>query len=161
MFFALFQLNSGEGQCGIFAIGIRSLRCQNGLVAVFGGLILLKCVEASRGKVGSGEADAGLFGFPCCEIELNGGRLMKVFRGEDFAKAIGPGCGELTSLKLHDQLLVSGAGGSCVSCHAVTLGQTEKGRIAGGRGGARNQKCLILRNSQVVELARVEGVRTA
>ena len=158
MFFALFQLNRNESQCGIFAIRIRSLRCQNGLVAVFGGLILLKCVEASRGKVGGGEADAGFLRFLCCEIKLNGGRLVKIFRSEDFAEAIGPGCGELTGLELHDKLLIGSARGSRVSCHAVTLGQAKKGLITHRSGRAGNQKGLILRNRQIVEFARVKRV---
>ena len=158
LFFSLFQLNRGEGKRGIFAIGILALGCQNGLVTVFRGLILLEGFEASCGEIGCSQANTRLLGFAGGEIELDGGGLVKVFHSEDFAEAVGPCCSKLAGLKLHEKLFVSGTGGDSVSCHSVALGQTKEGHIAGWRGGVRNQKRLILRNGQIVELARVEIV---
>ena len=122
---------------------------------------MVERLEASRGEVGGGEADAGLLGLAGREIELDSGRLVQIFRGEDLSKAVGPGCGELAGLELHDELLVGGTGGGCISRHTMALGQAEKGFSTQWRSRIRNQESLILRDGEIVELARVECVRTA
>jgi hypothetical protein len=71
-----------------------------------------------------GYAAGFLHGLPRGDIELNGGRLVKFFRSEDFSEAVGTGSSELAGLELHDKLLVSGAGGS-----RVDPVQAEDGRV--------------------------------
>ena len=86
---------------------------------------------------------------------------MQIFRGKNFAKAVGTGCGELAGLELHDELLVGGTGRGCISRHTMALGQAEKGFSTQWRSRIRNQESLILRDSEIVELARIKCIRTA
>ena len=90
---------------------------------------------------------------------MDGGGLMEVVGSEHFAEAVGPCSSKLSGLELHEQLFVSGTGSGSISSHAVTLREAKERRIASGRGGVRDEKSFILRNGQIVELARVEVVR--